>query len=189
MTPRAGAQSPLLCARPRPTPWRWRRSGAGWIPPRVSASRAFRRPSFRSTAWEFPFDLSAAADQPSNPRHDVDLDQKPPLRRLLSGQDHFRGCDPHGCEKMSEPVHSMSAQDATPAEVVAFPAAAAKKPRRRWARKGPIAIVIVLIALAAGGAVYWATGSGTNIRYATTPVNHGPVARTVTATGTVNPVL
>jgi HlyD family secretion protein len=90
---------------------------------------------------------------------------------------------------MSEQFHSTSAKDATPAEVVAFPAVAAKQPRRRWARKGLIATVIVLIALAAGGAVYWAATSGTNIRYTTIPVTRGPVARTVTATGTVNPVL
>jgi HlyD family secretion protein len=90
---------------------------------------------------------------------------------------------------MSEQVHSMSAQDATPAQVVAFPAAAAGKGRRPWARKGLVAAIIVLILLAAGGAVYWVTSSGTNIRYTTVPVSHGPVARTVTATGTVNPVL
>ena len=88
---------------------------------------------------------------------------------------------------MSEQVHSMSAQDATPAQVVAFPAAAAGKGRRPWARKGLVAAIIVLILLAAGGAVYWVTSSGTNIRYTTVPISHGPVARTVTAT--VNPVL
>jgi HlyD family secretion protein len=90
---------------------------------------------------------------------------------------------------MSEQVHSMSAQNVTPTEVVAFPAAAARQGRRRWGKKGPVAAIIVLIVLAAGGAVYWTTSSGTSIRYTTSLVSHGPVARTVTATGTVNPVL
>jgi HlyD family secretion protein len=90
---------------------------------------------------------------------------------------------------MNEQVHTMSARDAAPAEVVAFPAPQTKKARLPWARKGLVATVVVLIVLAAGGTIYWAAGSGTNVHYTTIPVTHGPVARTVTATGTVNPVL
>jgi HlyD family secretion protein len=47
----------------------------------------------------------------------------------------------------------------------------------------------MLFVLAAAGIAYWATSSGAAVRYATSPVTTGPVARTVTATGTVNPVL
>jgi HlyD family secretion protein len=43
--------------------------------------------------------------------------------------------------------------------------------------------------LAAAGVTYWAAGRGTAVRYVTSPVTKGTVARTVTATGTVNPVL
>jgi HlyD family secretion protein len=46
---------------------------------------------------------------------------------------------------------------------------------------------VVLIAGAVG--VWWSMGSGTAVRYVTTPATIGPIARSVSATGTVNPEL
>ncbi len=54
----------------------------------------------------------------------------------------------------------------------------------RWLLGG----AVVLVA-AAGGLVWWRTRARATIRYATMPVTRGTIARTVTATGTVNPVL
>lgn len=49
-------------------------------------------------------------------------------------------------------------------------------------------IVAVLLLLGAGVA-WWGTRGTVAMRYVTMPMSHGPVARTVTATGTVNPEL
>ena len=71
----------------------------------------------------------------------------------------------------------------------AAPRAAAPRPRpkksiRRWIYAGTI-----LLLCAAGAAVWWATHKTTGIRYTTVAVDRGNVTRSVTATGTVNPVL
>jgi HlyD family secretion protein len=78
-------------------------------------------------------------------------------------------------------------------QIVAFPAAehAARAPvlkggmAARWAIGA--AVALMLVAAAAG--VWWYVGSGTAVRYTTTPVTIGPIARSVSATGTVNPEL
>jgi len=90
---------------------------------------------------------------------------------------------------MNEHVQPMSTRDASPAEVVAFPAPHAKTERRPLARRWLVVTCIVLIVLAVAGVIYWATTSGTAVRYTAGPVTKGTVARTVTSTGTVNPVL
>jgi HlyD family secretion protein len=46
-----------------------------------------------------------------------------------------------------------------------------------------------LILVAAGLGVWWSVGSGTAVRYVTLPVTIGPIARSVSATGAVNPEL
>jgi HlyD family secretion protein len=48
---------------------------------------------------------------------------------------------------------------------------------------------IFLMLLAAGGAVWWTAGRTAAVHYTAAPVTRGTVARTVTATGTINPVL
>ena len=63
---------------------------------------------------------------------------------------------------------------------------AATRPAR--ARRYGLAGIVVLL-LAAGGAVWWNAGRPAAVHYTATPVTRGPVARTVTATGTINPVL
>jgi HlyD family secretion protein len=56
--------------------------------------------------------------------------------------------------------------------------------RRRYLAGG-----VLFILLAAAGATWWIAGRAAAVHYTTTPVTRGTVARTVTATGTVNPVL
>ncbi len=56
--------------------------------------------------------------------------------------------------------------------------------RRRWLAGG-----VALVLLAGAGIGWWATHQTASVEYATTPVSRGTVVRTVTATGTVNPVL
>jgi HlyD family secretion protein len=59
--------------------------------------------------------------------------------------------------------------------------------RRRFR---PIAILVLLALLAVvGGGAWWATRTDTTVYYITVPVTRGAVTRTVTATGTVNPIL
>jgi len=47
----------------------------------------------------------------------------------------------------------------------------------------------LLMLLIAGGAVWWIAGRSAAMQYTAAPVTRGAVARTVTATGTINPVL
>jgi len=49
--------------------------------------------------------------------------------------------------------------------------------------------VAVACVLLAGGGLYWLKGRHVQFTYVTAPVTRGAVARTVTATGTVNPML
>lgn len=48
---------------------------------------------------------------------------------------------------------------------------------------------VVAIILAVAVSVWWSVGSSSGIRYATVPVTIGPIARSISATGTVNPEL
>jgi HlyD family secretion protein len=76
-----------------------------------------------------------------------------------------------------------------PARLIAFPTAerpvAPQAARRRWG----LATSVVLLLLVAAGAGWWALREGDPVRYVTAPVTVGPIHRTVTATGTINPVL
>jgi HlyD family secretion protein len=64
---------------------------------------------------------------------------------------------------------------------------AATRPAR--ARRYGLAGIVVVLLVAAGGAVWWNAGRTAAVHYTATPVTRGPVARSVTATGTINPVL
>jgi len=81
---------------------------------------------------------------------------------------------------------------ATP-QIVPFPAAAHPAPepvlKRSAASRWAIGAVAVVLLVAAVVGVWWSVGSGTAIRYVTTPVTMGPIARSVSATGAVNPEL
>jgi HlyD family secretion protein len=61
----------------------------------------------------------------------------------------------------------------------------AAKPRRRWR----LAALILLLAVIGAGAAWYGLRGAPTVRYVTAPVTRGTVARTVTATGTINPIL
>lgn len=79
-------------------------------------------------------------------------------------------------------------------QIVRFPAAerAVREPaahKRGTARYWAIGAVVALMLAVAAISVWWSVGSGSGIRYATAPVTIGPIARSISATGTVNPEL
>jgi len=79
-------------------------------------------------------------------------------------------------------------------QIVAFPAAerAVREPaaqKRGTARYWAIGAVVALMLAVAAISVWWSVGSSSEIRYATVPVTIGPIARSISATGTVNPEL
>jgi HlyD family secretion protein len=61
----------------------------------------------------------------------------------------------------------------------------ARRPRR-WRKPTLAAAALLLLAAAAG---MWLTRGGAGVAYRTAPITRGPIARTVAATGTVNPEL
>ena len=81
-----------------------------------------------------------------------------------------------------------------PPQVVPFPAAerAVREPvaqKRGVVTHWAMGVAVALLIMDAVGIIWWSVGSGTAVRYATTPVTIGPVARSISATGTVNPEL
>jgi HlyD family secretion protein len=79
-------------------------------------------------------------------------------------------------------------------QIVRFPAAerAVREPaahKRGTARYWAIGAVVAVMLGVAAISVWWSVGSGSGIRYATAPVTIGPIARSISATGTVNPEL
>ncbi len=87
---------------------------------------------------------------------------------------------------MNKPVGTDDARlgQATPVVLIPPPPARARS-RKPWA----IAVVLALAVIAAVVAGWWLTSTGNTVRYTTAAVSRGAVTRTVTATGTVNPVL
>lgn len=89
---------------------------------------------------------------------------------------------------MNKPVATGTARAETPAPAVLVPklgAPPAARSRKIWLIAGLLSLAV----LAGIGAAWWLTGSGGSVQYTTAPVTRGDVTRTVTATGTVNPVL
>ncbi len=76
-------------------------------------------------------------------------------------------------------------------EIVPFPTSEhpAPAPKRAINPRWLIGAVAALLLVAAAVGVWWSVGSGTAVHYATSPVTKGPIARSVSATGTVNPEL
>src|SRR5664279_5661227 len=62
-------------------------------------------------------------------------------------------------------------------------------PKSSGSMRWTIIAAVVLMVLVVSGIVWWSLGSGATVRYATAPATIGPVARGVSATGTVNPEL
>ena len=88
---------------------------------------------------------------------------------------------------MNKPVgpSEQRAESTAPLTLVPQPAPARARWRRPWLLGGLLGLVLI----AAIGAVWWLSGTGGNVGYATAPVSRGNVTRAVVATGTVNPVL
>ena len=81
-----------------------------------------------------------------------------------------------------------------PPQLVPFPATARPAPTpvvqktaatSRWRIGAALALVLLIAAAAA----WWAMRGGATVQYSTTPATIGPIARDVSATGTVNPEL
>jgi HlyD family secretion protein len=95
--------------------------------------------------------------------------------------------------QMNKQVGSGTTESKQASQIVPFPAS--EPPAREPVLKGRrtarwiigAAAALMLVAAAAG--VWWLVGGGPAIRYVTTPVTIGPIARSVGATGAVNPEL
>jgi HlyD family secretion protein len=91
---------------------------------------------------------------------------------------------------MNKPVATGTARIEPLAPVVLLPKAPPTAPAQPSLRKPwLIGALLSPAVLAAGGLVWWLSSAGGTASYTTAPVTRGAVTRTVTATGTVNPVL
>ena len=91
---------------------------------------------------------------------------------------------------MNKPVGLGTTQSAPVAPAVVLPKAPTTAPASlRSGKTWLIAGLASLAVLAGVGIVWWLSSSGGSVHYTTAPVSRGAVTRTVTATGTVNPVL
>lgn len=77
-----------------------------------------------------------------------------------------------------------AAADIHPGKVLPLPAPISRSHRRRYLLAG-----ILLVLLIAGGGAWWIANRTAAVHYTAAPVTRGAVARAVTATGTINPVL
>jgi len=94
---------------------------------------------------------------------------------------------------MSTQVGSGTTESKQAPQIVPFPAseqpAKVPPPKKGLAARWPIGVGTALILIAAGLGVWWSAVSGTAASYVTSPVTIGPIARSVSATGAVNPEL
>jgi HlyD family secretion protein len=91
---------------------------------------------------------------------------------------------------MTKPIETDPARPDAPKPFVLVPKPPRPAPAKSHAGKRWLAgSLLVLLLVAAAGATWWYTSSGGTVRYTTAAVTRGNVTRTVTATGTVNPVL
>ena len=93
---------------------------------------------------------------------------------------------------MNKQVGSGTTESKQAPQIVPFPASEHPAPEPVFKRSAAArwfigAVALVLVVAAVG--VWWFLGSGPPIRYVTTPVTVGPIARSVSATGAVNPEL
>jgi HlyD family secretion protein len=91
---------------------------------------------------------------------------------------------------MNERVVAGAAEE-SPDKPVRFPLEPpiSPKPSRRRSRRGLVLAMLALLVVAAAAFAWTNLRSGETARYVTAAVSRGPVIRTVTATGTVNPEL
>jgi HlyD family secretion protein len=90
---------------------------------------------------------------------------------------------------MSRPLDIGAIGSNTPLQLAPFPGPATTPKTKAGARCWRVVAIAMLVLLATFAAAWWTLSGNTTIRYATAPVTIGPIAHTVTATGTVNPEL
>ena len=97
---------------------------------------------------------------------------------------------------MNTQIGANTPESKAPAQLVPFPTVERPVPKEPSAapktsgtKRWTIIAAVVLMVLVVSGIVWWSLGSGATVRYATAPATIGPVARGVSATGTVNPEL
>jgi len=65
-----------------------------------------------------------------------------------------------------------------------------KRRWRRWIFARPVVLIAIAVLIGGlAGALYWTFHSSSSVAYVTAPVTRGTVARSVSATGSVNPIL
>jgi HlyD family secretion protein len=94
---------------------------------------------------------------------------------------------------MNKPSGVGTTENKQAPQIVPFPASEplSRPPaaKRNAASHWLVGSIMGLVLVTAAGAIWWSVGSGTTVHYATTPVTIGSIARSVSATGTVNPEL
>jgi HlyD family secretion protein len=91
---------------------------------------------------------------------------------------------------MNERVTAEAVEPETPDKLVQFPREAAPAPQLRPRYRKPwLAGGLLVLLIAAGIAAWTSWGAHAPAHYTTVALTKGPIARTVTATGTVNPEL
>ncbi len=91
---------------------------------------------------------------------------------------------------MNERVTAEAVEPETPDKLVQFPREAAPAPQLRPRYRKPwLAGGLLVLLIAAGIAAWMSWGAHAPAHYTTVALTKGPIARTVTATGTVNPEL
>jgi HlyD family secretion protein len=86
---------------------------------------------------------------------------------------------------MNKPIGNDTIRSETPAPIFLAPKPDIPFRSRRKLLVGVLALALLLVT----AATWWLTRGSSDIQYTTAPVTRGEVIRTVTATGTVNPVL
>src|SRR5271169_3234579 len=76
---------------------------------------------------------------------------------------------------------------APPTPLPAVPPAIRSLGRLRRARR--LSLLLVLLLAAGAGAAWWNMRRAPSVHFSTVPITRGAIARSVTATGTVNPIL
>jgi len=90
---------------------------------------------------------------------------------------------------MDQAVKPPAPPAATAATAAATPQRAGASAPKRSARRGLWIAAAVLGVLAVGGGLWWTLGRSPPVRYTTAPVTRGDVATSITASGSVNPVV
>ena len=94
---------------------------------------------------------------------------------------------------MNKQVGSGTTESKQAPQIVPFPTseppARAPTRKRGIATRWSVGLAAVFVLVAAIVGIWWSVGSGTAVSYVTTPVTIGSIARSVSATGAVNPEL